>query len=525
MLTRKLAWVGALALVGVFGWPCAGPLMADNRVVNGEFEADPPGTQVPTGWTLDTNDPVGWVGVLEYGSIGGGHPVARPDGQGQPNCYGDVLYSYANSWGKISQTIALDYAGVPTEFRIGGWVYTADTPGAYVAFEVDQPATGADWESGAIYALCGGNPCWTWHEFTITTDEGFDGSDIEFSVEIQTGYGPGGLSPHGMFVDGLEVERRAGPGGACCLDDGGCIEVQSEEECLNQQPPGTWAGMDTDCSTDDNDNGVADACEACVLHDPFADADGDGDVDQEDFGVIQVCLTGSGDPDGVFDPVLCSCYDWNGDEDVDQWDLAAFEGCASGPEVPADPSCDDLYQVTITEWRSMKFHGGEINGELPIVLDAASDTGTAETRRDGIEIIEVDFYGDISSALQTSTVDATELNGSTPYTGNCTPADDDTLRIIFDPPLPDEGCYEIDLAGVIDGLIGDTDCRVRGLQGDINGDSSTNLIDMAAVKAMNGADPVEPGNARLDVNTDGAINLIDMAAVKALNGGSVSCPL
>ena len=61
---------------------------------------------------------------------------------------------------------------------------------------------------------------------------------------------------------------------------------------------------------------------------------------------------------------------------------------------------------------------------------------------------------------------------------------------------------------------------------DVNGDGQVNLVDMALVKSMNGADVTAPGNARLDVNGDGAINLIDMALVKSLNGTGpypVSC--
>lgn len=77
---------------------------------------------------------------------------------------------------------------------------------------------------------------------------------------------------------------------------------------------------------------------------PFADADGDSDVDQADFAVLQTCYTGSGvslPPD----PLFCVCFDVEGpggtpDGDVDQADLQAFENCATGPGLLADPGCE-----------------------------------------------------------------------------------------------------------------------------------------------------------------------------------------
>ena len=80
--------------------------------------------------------------------------------------------------------------------------------------------------------------------------------------------------------------------------------------------------------------------------DPFADADDDGDVDQDDFAVFQLCYSDDGNPFPT-DPEYCSCFNRpegdppQGDVDIDQTDAAAFEACASGPQVPADDTCDD----------------------------------------------------------------------------------------------------------------------------------------------------------------------------------------
>jgi hypothetical protein len=72
-----------------------------------------------------------------------------------------------------------------------------------------------------------------------------------------------------------------------------------------------------------------------VCYDPFADANGDGDVDQDDFAVVQDCYSGTDD----FAPG-CECFNRNADTVINQLDITAFEDCASGPGVPADVCCD-----------------------------------------------------------------------------------------------------------------------------------------------------------------------------------------
>ncbi|MHC4444051.1 MAG: DUF5010 domain-containing protein [Planctomycetota bacterium] len=65
------------------------------------------------------------------------------------------------------------------------------------------------------------------------------------------------------------------------------------------------------------------------------DFDGDGDVDHEDFGIFQACLTGNGQP------VAADCLyaDLDGDRDVDLEDFSVFRQCMSGPNVPAAIGC------------------------------------------------------------------------------------------------------------------------------------------------------------------------------------------
>ena len=103
--------------------------------------------------------------------------------------------------------------------------------------------------------------------------------------------------------------------------------------------------------TDGDGDGVGDACDDCPGT-PFGfqvgeggcppavpgDFDRDGDVDQEDFGHLQECLTGSGVPQTDAD---CLNAVLDESDDVGPNDLAVFLACLSGAHVQADPSCAD----------------------------------------------------------------------------------------------------------------------------------------------------------------------------------------
>lgn len=81
------------------------------------------------------------------------------------------------------------------------------------------------------------------------------------------------------------------------------------------------------------DNVIAEVLGGCPR--PFADADGDKDVDQVDFGIFQACFTGAAG--GVTDE--CKCLDSNKDNAIDRTDLNKFSACFSGPTIPANPAC------------------------------------------------------------------------------------------------------------------------------------------------------------------------------------------
>jgi hypothetical protein len=93
--------------------------------------------------------------------------------------------------------------------------------------------------------------------------------------------------------------------------------------------PAVWNPKQTDTDGD----GLGDACDCAV---PWADADGDGDVDLRDFAAWQSCPVA-----GAPLPEACQCFDRNGNLLLDSEDLTAFADClaTSGPDQPADPGC------------------------------------------------------------------------------------------------------------------------------------------------------------------------------------------
>ena len=76
-----------------------------------------------------------------------------------------------------------------------------------------------------------------------------------------------------------------------------------------------------------------DGCPPAIL----ADMDRDGDVDLDDFGSFQSCLTGPG-----AGPVESACapLDYDADDDIDQSDYGYFQRCLSGANTPAITYCD-----------------------------------------------------------------------------------------------------------------------------------------------------------------------------------------
>lgn len=112
------------------------------------------------------------------------------------------------------------------------------------------------------------------------------------------------------------------------------IIVGGTEVCGNGRDDDCDGLTDCDDSDCDNDPNCVPPCPR-----PFADADGDSDVDHVDFAAFQLCVTGPDDIGGVFNADLCRCFDWDRDLDIDSDDHSKFELCASGPGVAADEGC------------------------------------------------------------------------------------------------------------------------------------------------------------------------------------------
>lgn len=68
------------------------------------------------------------------------------------------------------------------------------------------------------------------------------------------------------------------------------------------------------------------------------DFDYDDDVDQEDYGRFQACLTGAGI---IQDDPACFLAKLDNDQDVDLDDRILFVGCMSGPNIPGSLTCAD----------------------------------------------------------------------------------------------------------------------------------------------------------------------------------------
>jgi len=93
------------------------------------------------------------------------------------------------------------------------------------------------------------------------------------------------------------------------------------------------------------------------------DLDRDGDVDMDDFAVMQVCYSsllpiGSG----------CDAADLNGDGTVNERDVTLIAQCGSGSRVPADPLCGDANNDGIVDARQSEADLGENPPDGVLVL-------------------------------------------------------------------------------------------------------------------------------------------------------------
>jgi hypothetical protein len=126
---------------------------------------------------------------------------------------------------------------------------------------------------------------------------------------------------------------------ACCLPSDADTQTEASCDVINpgvcELQGGVPQGPATTCGAID--------CSFQTCNTPFADADGDFDVDSDDYGIFQACIsTGTPADDAAgYPPVECTCFDTDDSGEVDlTTDLPAFINCAGGPNAPIPGTCN-----------------------------------------------------------------------------------------------------------------------------------------------------------------------------------------
>ncbi|HOW72503.1 MAG TPA: hypothetical protein PKY77_18035 [Phycisphaerae bacterium] len=164
--------------------------------------------------------------------------------------------------------------------------------------------------------VCHGAQTWRHVEIVVHPYSGQVG-DIEFFIDGQlVGQGHRAPGPDGTGVPLRRIQLGS--------------RFPEEQDATDVRPPYSYEFF----WFDDVELSTASPC-----HEPRADVDGDADVDQVDFGLLQRCYTGP-NPITPYDLTACGCLDIDADWTIDATDLNSFSSCYSGPTLRADASCD-----------------------------------------------------------------------------------------------------------------------------------------------------------------------------------------
>lgn len=175
--------------------------------------------------------------------------------------------------------------------------------------------------------------------------------------------------------------------------------------------------------------------------------------------------------------------------------------------------------VQIVGWSSVRDCGGVARSIALNPTPIVGELLTTETRKDGVQKIQVDFDSDMTAnytAGQISLSNDLNLVSEGLINGG-------QSLLITVSNSQDGYCYTIDISGAITGLASgeDTDCVVQVLAGDVNGDGVVSTTDMAFIKSKVGG--VIDGNERFDVTCDGNLSTTDMAYIKSRVGNVATC--
>lgn len=174
--------------------------------------------------------------------------------------------------------------------------------------------------------------------------------------------------------------------------------------------------------------------------------------------------------------------------------------------------------VQILGWSSVRDCGGVFRA---IPLNPTRSVGqvlTTETRKDGLQMIQIDFDGDITGRHVPGQI---SLSNDLSLVSEAVINNGYSLLLTVT-NSQDGYCYTIDIGEAVDGLASlDTDCAVQVLGGDVNGDGGVSATDLAFVKSKVGQ-AIE-GNEKLDLTCDGSITATDMAYLKTRVGRQATC--
>jgi len=169
------------------------------------------------------------------------------------------------------------------------------------------------------------------------------------------------------------------------------------------------------------------------------DMDGDGDVDQSDFGRFQACISG---PDVPQTDPACQDATLDDDDDVDADDSDVFTLCVSGPGVPGNPQCAGPFPPAITlDPVSQSIATGE---SAVFTVEATGTTPLSyQWQKNQVNLGDGGHYSGTNT--NTLTITDADANDAADYRclvtnthGNAT-SNAATLEVSS--PPPDEGCF------------------------------------------------------------------------------------